>query len=324
MESQSTLRDTLEAAADAVEQQQGLDVEQVEQVTQESETAEQREARLRDERGRFVAQQATTEAGQQVDKQRPQRPSSWKKDYWEHWDKLDPNLAEYIAQREREYQTGVSTYKSEADRAKALDNAIAPYAPLLQANGLAPEQWVSQLGQLHYTLAAGTPQQKRELLTRLAQEFQVPLGEQQQQETNPEIEHLRRQLDQVSGQVRTWFTEQERAMQTAAAQEIARFRNEAPHLDEVRQHMVGLLQSGLASDLKSAYDMACRLDENVWSSIQEAKRAQEAAKAHAARAKASVVSVRTSTPGGPVTNGGAKGLRDQLEENFQAVASGRL
>lgn len=323
MEAQSTLRDTLEAAAEAVEQEQVT--ERPEVVAPEGETAEQREARLRDERGRFVASQATTEQEQQVEKQRPQRPSSWKKDYWEHWDKLDPQLAEYIAQREREYQTGVSTYKSEADRAKALDNAIAPYAPLLQANGLAPEQWVQQLGQLHYTLAAGTPQQKRDLLTRLAQEFQVSLGEQQQQaERNPEIEHLRRQLDQVSGQVRTFFTEQERAMQTAAAQEIQRFRNDAPHLDEVRHHMVGLLQSGMAQDLKTAYDMACRLDENVWSSIQEAKRTQEAAKVHAARAKASAVSIRSSTPGGPVSGNGAKGLRDQLSEAFEAVGSGRL
>ena len=67
------------------------------------------------------------------------RPTTWKKEYLPIWDKLTAGeqltpeeslkLAEYSNQRESEYKKGVSTYKQEADNAKSLVEAIAPFVP---------------------------------------------------------------------------------------------------------------------------------------------------------------------------------------------------
>lgn len=59
------------------------------------------------------------------------RPSTWKKEYVQIWDKMEAGeqiskedftkFAEYANQRESEYKKGVSTYKAEADRARAYE-----------------------------------------------------------------------------------------------------------------------------------------------------------------------------------------------------------
>jgi hypothetical protein len=66
------------------------------------------------------------------------RPSSWKKDYEEHWGKLDPTLQDYIQQREADYAKGVSTYKNQWDMAQPLVHAIEPFMPLLQEHSIEP------------------------------------------------------------------------------------------------------------------------------------------------------------------------------------------
>ena len=76
------------------------------------------------------------------------RPSTWKKEYVQIWDKMEAGeqiskedftkFAEYANQRESEYKKGVSTYKAEADRARAYEDAIAPFADNLQKKNINP------------------------------------------------------------------------------------------------------------------------------------------------------------------------------------------
>src|SRR3990167_10909003 len=155
----STLREALESAVSSQEAKESaleaapieavVPVEPVESVQPASsevpigESADAKAERLRDEKGRFAEGKAE---GKAEVKPVPQaqtpvpavakvpRPSSWKKDYWEHWDKLDPSVAAYINQRESEYAKGVSTYKQEWDSAKPLLDAVAPFLPTLQAH----------------------------------------------------------------------------------------------------------------------------------------------------------------------------------------------
>lgn len=316
-EAQSTLRDTLTSQVEALEQQE----------VQEVSPQEQQQAidRARDERGRFApSQQQPQEVAQPVERQRPQRPSSWKKEYWDHWDKLDPSLADYLLQRENEYKTGVSTYKSEADNARQLREAMAPFMPILQQSNLAPEQWIRDLGRVHYTLSTGSEQEKRDMLQQLARSFNVSLDGQPQAEISPELAQLRAQVSQLTGNWNSFQKMQEQSQQEAAHREITSFQDGKEHFEAVREQMAGLLRSGFATDLQSAYDMACRLNDEVWNSIQEKKRFEEANKQHVQRAKASAVQVRTSTPGGVAQNGGPKGLREQLSEAFEGVGGGRI
>lgn len=317
-ESQNTLRDALEASFDEIET---TDAPVESSSPEVSETTEQRESRERDERGRFAPKAADTSAPlapEQPQVSRPPRPSSWKKDYWDHWDKLDPALADYIHQREKEYTTGVSTYKAEADRAKSIQEALTPYMPVLQSNGLEPSQWIKSLGQVHYTLAFGQPQEKAALLKNLARDFNVQLGETNE---NEELMHLRNELQQVKSGWQQFTSMQEQQQKQAALDEITRFSADKPYFEEVRETMAGLLQSGMAQNLQEAYDKATRLNDDVWQRQQAESQRQTQAQAHVAKARAAAVSVKSSTPGGPTVSSGPKGLRDQLSEAFDSFSS---
>ena len=109
------------------------------------------------------------------------RPTTWKKEYVEVWNKMQEGkpldkaefakFAEYANQRESEYKKGVSAYKAEADNARELTQAIGPFIPELQKHGIHPAAWINNLGRAHYTLANGTYEQKVQMFHRLAQDM---------------------------------------------------------------------------------------------------------------------------------------------------------
>ncbi len=274
-------------------------------------------------------------------KPRPQRPSSWKKDYWDHWEKLDPSVAEYINQREGEYAKGVSTYKTEFDRLKPLDEAMQEFLPTLQQFNMAPAAFISNMGRMYKELGTGSPEQRLSVFMKIAQDFQVPVQNlfQQGQDGriyfNPQVKAYQPpQAAQQQPDVRQTVQEilaQERTHQTIAAFE-AEAPQKYPHYDAVKQTMIGLLQAELATDLPDAYAQALALPRHseIARSIkaqEEAevirKAAEEKAKA-VARAKANVISPRTSTP--TVSQGEKpKGVRPAIEDAWDKhVGGGRV
>ena len=188
----STLREALESAVSAQEAKESTIVaapevvpeakaapETPEPVTETVKTAEQH---ARDEKGRFAEGKtkqekpvaAKTETKPEEVKKLP-KPDSWKKDYQADWDALTPRQQEYVKAREDQYFKGISTYQQEWNGAKPLIDAIAPYMPELQANNIKPEQWISNLGKAHYTLAKGSPQEKLQMFAQLSRDYGVPL-----------------------------------------------------------------------------------------------------------------------------------------------------
>lgn len=269
----------------------------------------------------------------------PQRPSSWKKDHWEAWDKIaqeNPALAQYLNQRETEFARGVSTYKQEWETARPLVEAIQPFMPLLQQHKIDPGQWIKNLGTAHQNLSLGSPQQKLQMFSRLAQDYGIPL--QALVDQTAQTEYLQTQQTQLPPNALTredamklW---QEQFAATTSEQEVARFKADEkyPHFDEVRDTMAGLLQANLADDLESAYDTALRHPRHadLWNAISEQKRAQDEEqkrvleRERVLKARGKAVSPASATPSGP-TEEKPKGLRAQLESATDAVlGSGRV
>lgn len=346
--SETTLRDALTSAFADAEPTEAATVEtsapEVTEAPQVTETAEQKADRLRDEKGRFATKESAPEAAQVVKPEsvapapttppvaEPRKPpSSWKKDYWEAYQKLDPQLADYINQREQQFASGVSTYREEAIKAKELNEALAPFMPELQAHGIAPGQWIQNMGRAHQTLLRGSPEQKLQAFQKLAQDYGVPMSALQSGQVDPVMQYvspLQEQVLQLRGQLTNWQQQQEQQQQRAMLDEIEAFKANAPHFDEVRETMAGILQAGLAPDLKSAYDKAIRMNDDIWQA-ESTRRAEEAEKqrrdaeaAKVAQARANAVSVRGSTPVGNMGGNGKKGLRDTLEEQVTAVLGG--
>ena len=319
VEAQTTLRDTIAQAIDSHE-------------TPTEST--QVDTRPRDEVGRFApkdsaSKEAPIESKQPADQTPPAnptpvvkpRPSSWKKDYEDHWTKLDPTLQDYISQREADYAKGVSTYKQNWDQAAPIYEAMQPFMPLLQEHNIAPQQWISNLGNAHKALVMGSPEEKLQMFARLANDYGVPLQALTGQQHDPQFSMLAQELNQIKNQWTQFQTQQQQFEQQTIQTEISRFAEGKPYFEAVKQTMAGLLQSGLASDLQSAYDKAIRLDPDIWqqqqAEAQQAKAQAEAEQRHkqVTEARAKAVSPKSSSPTGMKTNGsGKKGLRELLEE----------
>lgn len=300
-----------------------------------NETTEQRAARERDEAGRFktkedgalVAKAPAVAAAPAAAAPTPRKPpSSWKKDYWEAYQGLDPKVADYITQREEQFANGVSTYKHEADKAKELFDAMEPFQQDLQLHGVQLVQWLRQLGTAHQTLVKGTPEQKLQAFYKLAQDYHVPVDALLDQ--NVRQQFLTSQPPPPPQDVGKLV--EEKFMQVQATTEIERFAADPAHehFEVVRGTMQQLLAAGLAPDLKSAYEKAVRMDSELFEREQlrttEAANKQrlDAEAARVAKARSNNVSPRSATPSGAMGGSGKKDLRSALEDAVEATLGG--
>jgi len=327
---------------------------------QAEEEASLEESNDRDEKGRFKSNAEETSSQDDTD-QEPElvneasdadeeteikRPTTWKKEYRDVWDKMQEGkpldkaefvkFAEYANQREAEYKKGVSTYKAEADNARQLTDAIGPFIPELQKHGIHPVAWIQSLGRAHYTLANGTYDQKIQAFNRLAQDYGIQLNSDslqmpEQAYVDPYQQQLMQQLQATQQQVQQLSAIREQEENARLTQEISRVSSDKerfPHFEMVREDMAQLLERGLAPNLETAYAKAVRMNDEAYkleqdkllrSANTQASKAQQVAKA-----KATAVSPKSVTPSGQVSKGDAKDRRSLLLASLADVEGGRV
>lgn len=291
----------------------------------------------------FADKDETEEAAEEV---KPvTRPSTWKKEYVQIWDKMEAGeqiskedfvkFAEYANQRESEYKKGVSTYKAEADRAKAYEEAIAPFVPELQAQNITPAAWINNLGRAHMILTKAPYEQKVQMFQRLASDYGIQFnGESvvQPQQVDAYTQQLMNQLNQVNQEVSSIKGRFQQEEQARLSSEIERVRSDVekfPHFDVVREEMAQLLELGKAQDLETAYKKAVRMNDDVWALeqdklLRDAKQAAIKAQ-QVAKAKAAAVSPKSVTPSGKVTEtGDKKDRRSLISEQLGEAMSRRV
>ena len=344
-------REMLEAAMNEAENE-------VEHEEMQSEEPQYEPAR--NEKGQFVAEdeavaeeESPTDIAENADEpeqpeEQPEssdipKPTTWKKDLLPLWDKIakgevltkdeSKKHLEYLNQRENEFKKGVSVYKAEAERAKALEEAINPFVPELQAQGIHPAAWINNLGRAHMILSKAPYEQKVQMFHRLAQDYGVNLNQstEPQQPVDAYTQQLMQQLNQVNQEVSTIKGRFEQEEQARLSNEIERVRSNRerfPHFDMVREEMAQLLELGKAQDLETAYAKAVRLNDEVWAMEQERlltdARKQASKASQVARAKATAVSPKSVTPSGTQAKVDAKDRRSLLMAGLAEVESGRL
>jgi hypothetical protein len=330
LEQPESLRDVIENAVETVESPT------TEETTSQEASETPKSSRARDESGKFTKTQPEAdtqeiEAIEQEAEEKPTvkaRPSSWKKDYEEDWGKLDPRIQDYIQQREADYAKGVSTYKNQWDSAAPILESLRQFQPLLQQYGVAPQQWITQLGNAHAQLVTGSPQQKMAIFQQLANDYGVNLNDAGGQMGYDPYAPILQKLNQIENQWGSFQAQQEAMEQTQLRSEIDSFKADKPYFEEVRETMAGLLQNGMADDLQSAYDKAVRLNDDVFQrvSAEQAKNSEAARQEKVAQAKAKVLSPKSTTPTASTTKGGnaASSLRESLLNAFEANSSGLI
>ncbi len=353
----ASLREALEAATSEIgEQAQPEPTVQVEAAPEPQETEPQRQERARDETGKF-AKDSTAQpkppapktgaapnlpsapvAGA-VEPDAPWRkpPTSWKKDYWEQYLTLPEPVQKYTHERESQFASGVSTYKSEAERAAPIWEALAPFQAELQQHNVRPEQWIRDLGHVQRTLLNGTVQEKIQLLRNVAQRNGIPVEALTGGQIDPiqqYVQPLHQQIQTLTGELNGWKQQREQQEQQTLQNEVQQFAADAenyPHFEAVRPEMIRLLETGYASDLKSAYKFAVRADDSIWEAEQQrladakAKQADQSRQQRVNNARQNAVSPKSDTPSGNMTGDGKKGLRSNLEAaTEQILGGGRL
>jgi len=325
------------------------------------EESDSTESNDRDEKGRFKSKSEETSSqddsaeepelvaetpDETTEEVKVQRPTTWKKEYVEIWDKMEKGeplkkedfvkFAEYANQREAEYKRGVSAYKSEADNARQLTEAIGPFVPELQQQGIHPVAWINNLGRAHMILSKAPYQEKVQMFHRLAQDYGIQLNQDgiqtpEQQYVDPYQQQLMQQLQATQQQVQQLSAIREQEENARLTNEISRVSSDKgrfPHFDMVREDMAQLLERGLAQDLESAYAKAVRMNDEAYkleqdkllrSASTQASKAQQVAKA-----KATAVSPKSVTPSGQVSKGDAKDRRSLLMASLADAEGGRV
>lgn len=306
------LREALESA---IEQHREEPEEQIitpEQSAEPVESAEAKADRVRDEQGKFAKQEKKEEkpvqAAAPIEQQavdRPARPTSWKKEYWEHFDKLDPNVAKYINEREQDFHKGIEGYKARAQQAMEWEQAVAPFMENFRAVGKMPAAAVRDILATENALRNGSPQQKLGIIQTLIREYGIDVSGRTQPQQQPAFDP--NQINQVVEQrVAAMMTERE--VNSALNQFMA---NPPEHFDAVKETMVQLLQSNAASSYQEAYDKAVWLNPEVREAILAKQQGEAAAKQRddaakvAAAAKAKAVSVKGSSTGKQTSSNGS-------------------
>jgi hypothetical protein len=322
-----------------------------------SEEGSVEESDNRDEKGRFKAQEASTEQDSAEESdlvaeasdapdEEIKRPTTWKKEYVEVWNKMQEGkpldkaefakFAEYANQREVEYKKGVSAYKAEADNARQLTEALGPFIPELQAQNIHPVAWINNLGRAHMILTKAPYQEKVQMFHRLAQDYGIQLNSDslqmpEQAYVDPYQQQLMQQLQATQQQVQQLSAIRDQEENARLTQEINRVSSDKerfPHFEMVREDMAQLLERGLAPNLETAYAKAVRMNDEAYKLEQDrllksvstqASKAQQVAKA-----KATAVSPRSVTPSGQVKNTDAKDRRSLLMANLADAEGGRV
>jgi hypothetical protein len=325
------------------------------QAEKESDSTESND---RDEKGRFKSQFEETDSQDDPvekpelvaetgdDAEKVQRPTTWKKEYVEIWNKMEngeplkkedfTKFAEYANQREAEYKRGVSAYKAEADNARQLTQAIGPFIPELQAQNIHPVAWINNLGRAHMVLSKAPYQEKVQMFHRLAQDYGIQLNQDslqmpEQAYVDPYQQQLMQQLQATQQQVQQLSAirdQEENARLTSEISRVSGNKERFPHFEMVREDMAQLLERGLANDLETAYAKAVRMNDEAYkleqdkllkSAGNQASKAQQVAKA-----KATAVSPKSVTPSGQVSKTDAKDRRSMLMASLSDAEGGRV
>lgn len=102
-------------------------------------------------------------------------PASWTPEARETWGRMLPEHQLEVTRREREITAALQGSVEARRTAQELSDAVAPYAMLMQTEGVTPMQAIKSTLQTAALYRIGTPQQKAQATAALIKQFNVPI-----------------------------------------------------------------------------------------------------------------------------------------------------
>lgn len=211
-----------------------------------------------------------------------------------------------------------------------VKDVLERHKPLYAARGISADQAVNALFEAQRMLET-RPEESIQVLARQygvdLSKFAPPQQQAAQPPGDPNLAALVQKVQQLEGALTAREQAAEQAERVRIETSIQQFAADPKHshFPTVRQAMGALMQAGIANDMPTAYEMACRAHPDVYAAIQKAEteartKADTSARTQAAaQAKAKAVSVR----GSPAVSGFTK-PPESLRETIEAAFAGRL
>lgn len=346
-----SLEDELRAAFEAANEPEAEETAPEPEATSDEPEAPS-EDRTRDEKGRFVAKEPAEptelaeapEPAVEEKEEKPQvdpyalAPEKWGTDVKAQWNELPAAVREQIIKREKEVHQQFTRYDEERNFGKAARAVVAPYEGYIKSMGADPIKAFDYLLKTDYALRTAAPEQRRQLLIKAAADYGIDLNGSvlqdssqpvQQPANDPRYETMQQQVQYLSQQLNDVTNRYREGEDRKVHQTIADFMASPDHpfVERVADVMALLLDSGQASTLEAAYEMAVYANHETRALHLQAERAAEDRKrqerADIARAKNASGSV-TGAPGSnalPTPTNSAGSVEDDVREAIRAVSN---
>lgn len=198
----------------------------------------------------------------------------------------DPAVMQAFIRRSEEMHKGLEQYRQKAQVGDNFERTIQPYMQNLAAAGVDPVAAAGHLFASEHALRHGTPQQRLQMIHKIASDYGIDLNQAQEYSANqpyvdPQVSQLQSELQRMQG----WIEQQNQAREwqerEALNSAIEAFKSDPAHtyFESVRNDMAGLLQAGLATDLKDAYEKAIYANPTVRAQVLAAQQNEAAEKA---------------------------------------------
>lgn len=293
-----------------------------------AETIEQEVKEYVREGRRFVPKSAKEEAAeapaQAQEQPQAAAPKEWRplwyKDEYGEWGKYPEPLRKALEQREREFAKGIEQHATTAKAWEPVNQLIAPHMAELQAQGVSPQQYVTNLVNADKYLR----QDPVAALNWLAQSYLgtdlygVADWMQQQAYQTQKPDPVKQELEALKQQLAQLQQAPIQAERQRLQQELQSWSQDKPYFEDVRAYMAALARTpdyqGATYD--QLYEGALRAHPQLWQRIQEDQRKQEVQ-----RARATAATSPRGTPQGearPTKKAGwsVKSIEDELAQRF--------
>ena len=214
------------------------------------------------------------------------------------------------------------------------DTMFRPMLPFFHANGVHPSQGLQQVLQSASALYGGTPQQKVETVANLIAQFGVDIGtldniltsryENGQAPVPSPQDQILQQVDQRVNQAMAPLHQQQRQAQIErqerARSAVVEFANDPKNefYRDVSGYMADIIDvahaQGRNLTMQQAYDMACQMDPNVQSVLQQRQQRTAQQVAEERQRKEAASSSVSGSPGGQNIPKEPESVADYLEQ----------
>ena len=257
-------------------------------------------------------------------------PKSFRPEMREMWDKVPRAIQDEIHRVDKEARRIASDSEAIRQNYDKFRETVAPFEPMIRAEGVEPIQAVGNLLRTAATLATGPAQTKAQIVAGLIRTYGVdiptldallsgqapPPVQQQAPQMNP-AQFRDPRLDALLEQQQKRVTEQAQTL-------IEEVENEE-FFEDVREEMADLLEvaarRGLALTAKDAYNRAVAMHPDV-SKVLEQRQAAKANNGSVARSMAASSSVKGQHAAGPPAQSGGS-LRDDVEAAWDKATNQR-